>query len=198
MAEVLPRCHQCDRPALVEYSQSGVKLCLDCNEKFQAQQDRITEQLEREHNRVLDEMDMISGIPSSGGRYPPRRKVEMAGTFNNIHIDRSTVGVVNTGTINGVDLAISTIQSGGDNNLASAIRELTEAIAATRELDEEQRTQALQLVEVVAQEATKPKDARRSAVIKPILAGLAEAIKVGSSLSTLWARLEPVFTAAFS
>src|SRR5687768_13899989 len=106
MPNDVPRCQQCGRPAIVEY-QNGLRFCLDCNEKFQVQQDRILEQMEREHNRLLDEIDEVSGIPSKGGRYPPRRKVTVSGTFNNIRIDRSTVGVVNTGTISSVDLAIS-------------------------------------------------------------------------------------------
>lgn len=85
-------CEQCGRPAVAEY-EGGLRFCLDCNEKFQIQQDRILENLEREHNRVLDEIDMISGIPSVGGRYPPRRSVSVSGTFSNIRIDRSTASL---------------------------------------------------------------------------------------------------------
>ena len=49
-------------------SSGGLDFCLDGNLKSQQAQDAIVYRMEREHDRLLGEIDMISGIPSTGGR----------------------------------------------------------------------------------------------------------------------------------
>jgi len=91
----------------------------------------------------------------------------------------------------------SAIQNGGDAALAVAIKELTEAIASSAELRDQQKNDALQMIEVIAAEATQPKEKRRTAVVKSVLGTLADIITVGGCLAPLWARLGPVIANAF-
>src|SRR5258706_533852 len=117
----MPQCVQCGRPAIVGY-QGGLNFCVDCNLKYQQAQEMILYRMERQHNLLMDDMDMISGIPSTGGRYPERRPPVMmnAPTFSTIRIDRSNVGVVNTGSIESVQVSLTGIQRGGNPALAEA------------------------------------------------------------------------------
>jgi hypothetical protein len=81
---------------------------VDCNLKFQQAQELVQGRLERQHNVLMDQMDMISGIPSIGGRYPVRKPIVMSGsTFNTVHIEKSNVGVVNTGSIRSVEVSLT-------------------------------------------------------------------------------------------
>jgi hypothetical protein len=193
----MPTCQQCGRPAVVEY-QGGLRFCLDCNLKYQQAQEMILDRMEREHNRLLDEMDMISGIPSTGGRYPERRPpVTMTGTFNSIRIDRSNVGVVNTGSIQSVQVSLAGIERGGNASLAAALKELTEAIINSTELQPAQKNDAVQMLDIVAADAARPPEERRPAAMRAVLSGVAEIVKVGASLATLWAHLGPTILSAF-
>ena len=193
----MPTCQQCGRPPVVEY-RDGPRLCLDCNLRFQQSQEISLYRLEREHNRLLDEIDMISGIPSTGGRYPERKPpVTMSGTFNSIQIDRSNVGVINTGFIQSVQVSLAGIQQGGNAALAAALKEMTEAVVNSTELQPAQKNDAVQMLETVAADAARPKEQRRPAPMRAVLAGFAEAIKVGASLSALWERLGPTILSAF-
>jgi len=154
--------------------------------------------LERQHKLLMDDMDMISGIPSRGGRYPERRPpVTMSGTFNSIRIDGSNVGV-NTGTIQSVQVSLAGIQQGGSAALAAALKEITEAVINSAILQPSQKNDAVQRLETVAVEAVKPNDQRRTAVVRAVLVEFGEVVKVGASLCALWDRLGPTITSAFS
>jgi hypothetical protein len=184
-------CSQCGRPPLHIYRVKGggeIVLCLDCSLKYQRIVDMQVARAERQLNFISDQAAFVVGLPSVGPRYPERpRPVEVSGmTLNNIQISGGTVGVLNAGSIQRVDVAIGAIQNGGDTALAAAIKELTEAIATSSELRDQQKNDALEMLDVVAAEATQPKEKRRTAVAKPVLGALAEIIKVGASLATLW------------
>src|ERR1035437_5587040 len=174
----MPRCIQCGRPAIVEY-QGGLRFCVDCNLKYQQAQDLIQQPLERDHNRILDEFDMVSGIPSTGGRYPERRPpVTMSGTFNTIRIDGSNVGVVNTGTIQSMQVSLAGIQQGGNAALAAALKEMTEAVINSAELQSSQKNDAVQMLETVAIEAAKPREQRHTAIVRAVLAGFSDIVTI--------------------
>jgi hypothetical protein len=193
----MPPCSQCGRPAIVEYT-GGLYFCVDCNLKYQQAQEMIMYRMEREHNRILDDMDMVSGIPTTGGRYPERRPpVTMSGTFNTIRIDRSNVGVVNTGTIQSVQVSLTGIEQGGNPALAKALKEMTEAVINSGELQATQKSDAVQMLETVAAETVRPKEQRHSASMRAVLSGFADIVKVGAALAALWAQLGPTIMAAF-
>jgi hypothetical protein len=172
--------------------------CLGCNAKYQQAQDAILYRLEREHNRLLDEIDMISGIPTTGGRYPERKPpVTMSGTFNNIRIDRSTIGAVNTGTVQSLQVSLAGIRQGGDEELARALKEMTEGVLKSSELLAAQKDEALELLETLASEAARPKPQRRSTAMRAVVSAFSEIAKTGASLSTLWAQHGSTIEALF-
>src|SRR5438270_3221134 len=114
-------CVNCRRRALIRWDDC-IPLCLDCADKMS----RIAEQKQQEHllgsihaasmlNSVLERAEAMSvGPPGFLGRVPvpqlPSRTIKGNITLNNINIDRSTIGILNTGQmkeIQRIDVNIS-------------------------------------------------------------------------------------------
>jgi hypothetical protein len=97
----MPNCCQCNKLAIYLVSDQKIPFCLDCYYKFSQINQQQIEMGERQMNFLLDQMDDIIGFPQSGPRFPIRRPPQTinlgAGTFNNINVSNSTVGVLNTG-----------------------------------------------------------------------------------------------------
>lgn len=193
------KCHQCDRPAFVLAGESQIALCLDCWNKLVATTAAQNEMLERQMNYIMDHMDWTIGLPRSGPRFPPRKPVVRVEdtTLNNIRIDRSTIGVLNTGSIETLDVSITSIRETGNKQLAEALQELSTAIAASIEIAAEAKREAIEILSTVSNEATAPREKQKPAAVRVLLGRLGELIKIGGALSALWDRWSPVLLASF-
>jgi len=174
-----------------------VPLCLDCNAKVQEVLDRQMENQERMLNYLTDEMDAMIGLPGLGPRFPPRppRAVIRSGniTMHNINIDRSNIGVLNSGVIGSIDSAIGAIRSAGDSHAATLLKEFTEQLVALQNVDADTRNRLIELVSALASELTLPPPDRRKALIRTLLSGISEISQTVSSLSQLYAQFAPAF-----
>ena len=156
------------------------------------------EGLERQMNFLLDSMDLISGVPLGGPRFPEKDIIQIQNpTFHNIKIDKSTIGVLNTGAIQNVDSAVSVLHDLGDKNLSEAILKLTQAILSNTEIHKDTKNDAIEILSLLADEATAPKGKRRSKAMKPLLSQLSNLVSIGSGLSTIWERVKPILESAF-
>jgi hypothetical protein len=118
-------------------------------------------------------------------------------TLNNISVSGSTIGAINTGTIQTIDASITVLRSGGESDLAAAVKRLTEAIIASNEINDSLKNEiAEQLAFLSAEAATKPEN-RSVGIIKSVLAGIRDSISVAAGLITIWDKVEPVFKTAF-
>jgi hypothetical protein len=154
--------------------------------------------LERELNYLSAEMEAATGLRGIFPRYPERRVIKAGDiTMNNIKIDRSNVGVLNTGTIGTVDAAITVLRQSGDQTVSAAIQALTEAIIADRTATEELKNQALEILSVLATEATAPKEQRRKAVIKTLVLELSTLLGGAAALEQLWHQHSPTLMSLF-
>ena len=125
------KCHQCDKPAMYMVGNDKIPLCLDCNLKHtqisQMQFDNQAQML----NYLSDEIDDSLGLAPSGPRFPPRKTIHVGGiNLHNLKVDNSTIGVLNTGNIESVDVSVTSLQQSGNVQLADAIKELTIACTA--------------------------------------------------------------------
>ncbi len=105
----MPKCSQCDRPAVYAIGPEQVPLCLPCGVLHQSIIDRQLAELNRQADRALDDMEAIAGVPLPGRRRTPPPVIVSGATFHNINIANSNVGVVNTGQLHQVDTAVSVI-----------------------------------------------------------------------------------------
>lgn len=190
------KCHQCDRPAIYMVGDKGeMPLCLDCYSKISHIQNMIFLQNAAMMNQALDDMDMTMGFRASGGRMPVQalaRAMQRSHTLNNIMVSHSQIGVLNTGSIERIDAAI-TLSKGSDvENIGSLINELTQSVIQSNELLTAQQNEIIDLTETLAQEVVgKRKPATISAVMKAITEKVSGVAALARAAENLWEAIKP-------
>ena len=174
-------------------------LCLDCHLKFVQVMALRNDMLEREINYLTDVAGAVAGVPGALPRYPPRKVVSVGNvTLNNIKVEGSTIGLLNTGTIGTVDGAVTALRQSGELKAAEVFTHLTEAVANDRQLSNYVSNEFLELLSVIATEGTAPKDRRRSGAMMPLLDRLATLVSGAASLAQLWNQYGPTLVQLFS
>ena len=158
-----------------------------------AQNERFA-QLMAYRNYLSELMGVMTGVPLSLPQVripqPIYQNVNRGPTLNHINIDRSIIGMLNTGSIQDVqqiDINVKTIAEAGQVDIANAIKALTEAVASSKDVSDQQRTEILDQLNLVSSEAAIPAPSRKTGIIKPVLTGLATGISAVGSLAKLWA-----------
>jgi len=192
----MPKCSQCDRPAMYAIGDQQIPLCLQCGAIHQSVIDRQLAALERQGETALDQMEMIAGVKLPGRRRLPPVILPGA-TFHNINIKNSNVGVVNTGELVQVDTAVSVIGKRGDPQLAGALKALTEAVVASTAMDAAARQETIEILSALGSEATAEKAQRRAGVARPLLGRVRELLSAAADLTSVAQTAVPIIAAAF-
>jgi hypothetical protein len=193
-------CFNCRNRATYQIGQR--LFCVDCAEKMS----RIAERQQQEQflrsiqtanmlNFLLERAEGLSvGPPGFLGRVPVPRiaSTTVSGdiTLNNINIDRSTVGVLNTGQIQGIqriDVNISKLDQTSKTDIAQALRALTEAIVSSQQISVEHRSELVEQLHELSDQALLPLNQRKTGVIRAIFTGLSSSLNTASTLATIWA-----------
>jgi hypothetical protein len=176
-----------------------VLLCLECYLKVVQIADINIAGLERQMNFAMDYMDYATGLPRMGPRYPERKVINMSGVnLHNIKIDHSTVGVVNTGNIQSVDVALTSLKNGGQDELAEALKTLSEAVLSHSTLEATRKNEIIEILSLLSAEATVPKEKRRTGAMKALANQLKDYLSIVKDLGVLWTQWGPVILNAFS
>ena len=194
------QCSNCSKNAifLVGKEDARIPLCLDCNVKYQQMLATQNESLERQINFLMDQMEASTGLYGIAPRYPPRQVVNMGNVIlNNIKVDHSTIGVLNTGNISTVDAAVTTLKQSDEGSAAETFVRLTEAVASNPDLSPETKNQILELLSLLSTEATAPKANRRSGTMLVLLEQLGKLMKSASTLAQLWTQYAPAIQQLF-
>ena len=141
------KCHQCERPGIYKYN-DAIILCLECHVKasdVQYRDDQIRLQQALLNAAMLNKAnDDLHAVAPWGPRSSPIpvaaiAKVANKGTTltNNIAINNSNVGVLNTGDLAKIDAAVTVTQGSDAEELGLVIKRLTESVVATEELTDE-------------------------------------------------------------
>lgn len=196
-------CQHCGKPALFKIADSdgtSFGLCLDCNLKYEQAQALEFDRLAQMQNFLADQTAIASGIPGLSAKIPiPRRQIIQVGgmTLNNIRVTHSNIGVLNTGSIETVDAAVTVLRNTGSDKAAEALQRLTEAVIATTETSAEEKNKILEIMSVLSAEATAPEDRRRKTAMKPLVLELSTMFSGLAGLSHLWTQYAPLITALF-
>jgi hypothetical protein len=189
----MPTCSQCGRPALYAIGPQQIPLCLEHATAHQQLLDRQLEVLQRQADQALDDMEMVAGVPMRPRRQRPTPVTMVRPTFHNIHINDSTVGVVNQGgNLSIVDAAVTAVGKAGEPDIAKALKTLTEAAMTHAAIEPAQKAEAAEILSMLASEVTKPKPERRAGAARPLLHRLKEILAVSADLVAL---AEPAFNA---
>lgn len=183
-------------------------LCLNCFLKIQDMHSRVLEQQVHEINYLKGIMESNVGVPyGTLPRYPlpqPRPKTILGDlVFNHIKVDRSAIGVINTGTIAGnlqsIDASISLLcQDPLYKDFVSAIQQLSEATLAAQGASKEQQEAIIERLDMLLEQARQPKEKRRPSIVKSVLKELRDYTQCIASLKAIWDTAGPVISQIFS
>lgn len=181
-------CHQCGKPAIVGVGPEGkIRLCLDCYLKLQQAVSIQQAHLASMINYLTAEMESVAEFPGLLPRMEVPHPVIHAGhTFHNIKVDRSVIGAINTGVIHSLDVAMTNIRAGGDEQVADSLRRMTEALIQSTDLATEQKNEALDHLAVIAEQASRPKQQRNVGALKVIIPAFERIIQNSAALVVLW------------
>lgn len=191
------KCSQCDKPAIVKYG--DLDLCVEHYLKMQQAAYLQLSMLAANLNVVRSEIEAGTGglVALPRMEIPPPPFIGDSLTLHNINVSGSTIGAINTGTIQNLDGSITLMQSRGEGDLAAAIKELTEAIIRSNEVNESAKNEIVEQLEFLVAQATSEKQKRSIGLVKSALAGIRNLVCVAAGLFAIWDRVEPLFRAAF-
>jgi len=118
-------------------------------------------------------------------------------TLNNIHVDRSTVGAINTGEVAKIDVSITLLQQAGNKDISEALRSLTQAIIDASEMPEDSKSQALDQVGYLSEQAAAAAKDRKPGMIRAALSAITQTATTVSAVATAWNAAEPILKAHF-
>jgi hypothetical protein len=193
-------CSQCGRPAFYQVGDEKVPLCLNCWHKWQQGMYMQFIQNAAMINQSMDDMDMISGISLGGGRIPVAAlagAMNRGSTYNNISINNSTVGVLNTGDLARIDAVITLTKDTDVEPIGEAIKALTQAIIDSKDVDGKAKKEIIDLVQSLAEQVVGSQGQRKPSVISTLLRGIEERAKGYVAISAVVKQLVEIATDIF-
>jgi hypothetical protein len=197
--EVLVNCSQCDKAAVLHLG-NGVPLCVDHYATLSA----ATSEQQRFNMAMMnfqrDRINETFGLPPSQVRINIPNPVINSSpvTYNNINIDGSVVGTVNTAAqVARIDVAMESIKITGHSEATQAIKELTETIVKSNKVEKEEKEEAIEGLAFLAEQVALPSEQRQTSIIKMVLKKIPDAIGAAADLTTLWLAWAPTLTHLF-
>jgi hypothetical protein len=205
----MSQCNQCGRPAVFRWGSH--LLCVSCGTQVQqalaaqqrAQNERLA-QLMAYENYLSEMMGWMMGTRASEPQIripqPIHANINRGPTLNNINIDRSVIGMLNAGSIQDVqriDINVTALAHSGNDDIANALKTVTEAVASAQDLPEPQRAELLDQLSVVSEQAALTPETRKAGIFKPMLSALATGLNAVGSLAQVWTVTGDVICAYF-
>jgi hypothetical protein len=152
-------------------------------------------------NMLEAEMEVATGFPGSCPRIeiqkpPPLHQGPV--TFNNIKVDSSVIGSINTGQVEQINVAMDNIKAGGNDELANSIKQFTKAVLAEKELNAKSRGELIEQLSFVASQCASPKQVRKPPIVNAVLQEIDKVAMKFASLAPLWTPLLPLLQNMFS
>lgn len=192
------KCNQSKNHAVLNVG--GIFLCLDCYAKFQQANYQRHVMLASTINMLLDDADYMMGVPRMGGRFKiPTPTTINAGptTLNNIRVNDSVVGTINTGNVEKLDSRVSAMKSENRHELANAIQHLTQSILNASDIKPSDKDSAIECLSFLSDQALTPEKERQPTVGKTIISKLEQILTNTGSVASLWAAVEPIISNLF-
>ena len=193
------KCSQCDKPAMWQLEDNY--LCLDCYSRFVQINHLQFSQLASLANQAIDDIENIMGL-SSGGRLhipslPPTINTGQT-TYNNIRVDNSVVGAINTGNIKKLDIMMNAIRGENNPELADALQKLTQAILDTPDLEPSDKDSVLEYLSFLSKEALTQETERQFTIGMAAISTLEKILSNVGSIASIWSVAKPLLEALFN
>jgi hypothetical protein len=198
------QCSQgCGKPAIAEVG--GQPVCVDSFTKLQtahaAQQ--MAQLQHARHNMAMMNYfeEMAWSIVPLG---PPPRRIQIPQmpatgpvTFNNLKLDNSTVGAINTGNVRDIDVKLGELHAGGLDELRDAIATLTEAVASDTQASRADKDALLEQIAFLSAQAAAAAPQRKPGLIKATMGAVSAAAKMITSVANAWPACELLLKKVF-
>ena len=184
----MKNCSSCGNPAIMQIGGGKVYLCVDCYQKLeQARHSQFADSAAL-LNFLSAQMDSITGLPGIYPRIQIPNPVVQRGpvTFNNIDIDNSVVGSINTAQVKQLDATVGNIRIGGNEELANQLKKFTEAVLKVEELNAELRDELIEGLSFISSQFELQRNMRKSSIVKLMLQRIGEIVDTVKSLAPLW------------
>ncbi len=106
--------------------------------------------------------------------------------FNNIKVDRSVVGAVNTAQVKQIDVTMDNIRAGGNEELANHLKDFTQAVLEANEINAELRDELIEGLSFISSQFALQQNMRKPTVVKSILKRIQEIVETAKTLGPLW------------
>ena len=191
-------CNQCGKPAVVLVGNNP--LCVECYLKFQQASKIFYDTLIQEENYLIDMMEATIGLPGVLPRIKTPQPIVYKGplTFHNIKVDQSVIGAINTGEVKRIDVTMDYIKTSGNNELAQALKEFTQAVIDEKEIEIKMKNEIIEQISFITSQAALPKEKQKTSIVKTVLLAIKDTIFTISSLMLLWGKLQPLLERVFS
>ena len=155
------KCCQCDRVAMYGAGEKGqFPLCLDCWNKLQSAHYMQFLINAAGANQALDDMDMITGFRTPGGRIPVAelaRAIVKGPVHNSFKISNSSVGVINTGDLARITAVVDLSKTTEVEDVGQKIQALTQAVIDASDIAANDKRDLIELIEGFAEQASVEK-----------------------------------------
>jgi hypothetical protein len=118
-------------------------------------------------------------------------------TFNNIKVDSSVIGSINTGQVKQIDVAMDNIKAEGNEQLVDSLTKFTEAVLAEKALDAKLKSELIEQLSFVTSQCVSPKQLRKPTIIKTVLQQIDKVATKVATLAPLWSPLLTLFQNMF-
>lgn len=143
-------------------------------------------------------VDNVVGIPGFSQRVQiPELPSTGPVTLNNIKVDNSVVGAINTANVHTIDVSLSHLHTAGSDVAKDALKALTEAILSENKLDNNEKDELLEQVAFLSSQATTAAANRKPGLIKATFGAISTAAKTATSVATAWQACEPLLKSLF-
>lgn len=151
-------------------------------------------------NQALDDLDSVMPFAPTKGRLPVTeiaRAAARSGTYNNIHITNSNVGVVSTGDLARIDAAITISEGTEAEEFGARLKDLTDAILNDVASGAQLRQQMIEILRAISDQAVSkaPSDTVTSTLIdrlKELASNSAVIAGAVEKLHAAWSSLRSV------
>jgi hypothetical protein len=189
-------CGQCGRPGLVDVS--GAVLCVDCYYKFEVARTLNFRIAAIGMNHAAAEMDAITGLRN----FTPRIQVPdiPKGPFilNNIKVDNSVVGSINTGNVQSIDVSVTILREAGNDKISNALKTLAETVANSHDIIASDKNSMLDQIAFLSEQAVAAAQDRRPGMIQAAIASITRTANAVTAIGTAWAVVEPLLKTIFA
>lgn len=190
-------CGQCGKPAVQQIG--DVPLCVECLLKYQQAEQIKFNRLASRMNYLLGSMEDAVGLPGLYTRYEIPRPLIHHGpvTLNNIKVNESVVGAINTGDVKNIDVVIDYVRNAGNKKLEAALKNFTQAMLDEKAINDEARRSLLEQISFISSQIALPKEQRSPGIVKAVLGAIKNAVSTIAPLISLWEKLSPLLNSIF-